>query len=134
MGQGVRGVEFVLGDLLRLAGGDEEEVDSMVGCSGGGCGGCGGGDGCDGDDGGDGYDGCDGCDGGGGCGGDGGDGFCDDSHDGGDDYDAEDINNNHITHVPLTLLPAADVAFLHNQHHCSALGLGRSLCGLLDFR
>ncbi len=29
--QGVRGVEFVLGDLLRIAGGDEEEVDSMVG-------------------------------------------------------------------------------------------------------
>ena len=61
MGQGVRGVEFVLGDLLRLAGGDEEEVDSMVGC-------------------GDGGDGCDG-----------GDGSCDDDHDGGDEYDADDI-------------------------------------------
>ena len=104
MGQGVRGVEFVLGDLLRLAGGDEEEVDSMVGC-------------------GDGGDGCDG-----------GDGSCDDDHDGGDEYDAEDIINNNITYVPLTLLPASDVAFLHDQHHCSALGLGRSLCGLLDFR
>ncbi len=28
--QGVRGVEFVLGDLLRIAGGDEDEVDAMV--------------------------------------------------------------------------------------------------------
>ena len=28
--QGVRGVEFVLGDLLRIAGGDEEEADAMV--------------------------------------------------------------------------------------------------------
>ena len=28
--QGVRGVEFVLGDLLRIAGGDEEEADTMV--------------------------------------------------------------------------------------------------------
>ncbi len=30
--QGVRGVEFVLGDLLRIAGGDEDEVDAMVRC------------------------------------------------------------------------------------------------------
>jgi hypothetical protein len=32
MSQGVRGVEFVLGDLLRIAGGDEEEADKMVRC------------------------------------------------------------------------------------------------------
>ena len=47
---------------------------------------------------------------------------------------ADDINNNIVTYVPLTLLPASDVAFLHNQHHSSALRLGRSLCSFLDFR
>ena len=30
MPQSTRGVEFVLGDLLRIAGGDEDEVEGMV--------------------------------------------------------------------------------------------------------